>query len=78
MKPDHSIRLAADLLRGADALAHFIYGASTGTTRARVYRNHGNWPLWRDGAVICGRKSALMAEIAKREAAAIRKGKTAA
>jgi len=61
-------QLASDVLRGAAAIAEFLYGDAG--ERPKVYRNAARYTFWREGAVICARRSTLMAEIAEREAAA--------
>jgi hypothetical protein len=58
--------LAHDVLRGAAAIAEFLYGDPK--DRQKVYRNSAGYSYWREGAVICARKSTLLREIAEREA----------
>jgi hypothetical protein len=58
--------LADDVLRGAAAIAEFLYGDPK--DRQKVYRNSAGYSYWREGAVICARKSTLLREIAEREA----------
>ena len=60
-------QLASDVLRGAAAIAEFLYGNAR--ERQKVYRNAAGYSYWREGAVICARRSTLLAEIAEREAA---------
>jgi hypothetical protein len=61
-------QLSSDVLRGAAAIAEFLYGDAR--DRQKVYRNAGRYSFFREGTVICARRSTLMAEIAEREAAA--------
>jgi excisionase family DNA binding protein len=59
--------LAADLLKGVDAIARF-----TGLTKRSVYHlaEKGRLPLFKmDGRFWCGRKSTLKAHIEKLEVA---------
>jgi len=51
--------LAPDLLHGADAIAHFLFGSPT--ARRRVYRLQakGRLPIIRVGGRLCARRSAL-------------------
>ena len=65
---DSKDQLANDVLRGAKKIAEFLYGDAG--ERQKVYRNAARYSFWREGAVICARRSTLMAEIAEREAAA--------
>jgi hypothetical protein len=53
--------LAADLLRGAKAIAKHVYGKTDGHTQRRVYHKHqtGDWPIWKDGSDLISRKSLL-------------------
>lgn len=56
--------LADDILRGATAIAQFL-----GTDRRAVYRaiERRSLPIWRDGRVICARRSTLTTWIADQE-----------
>jgi hypothetical protein len=64
--------LSADLLRGAEEIAGFMFGDRT--ERRQVYhlasevRAEDRLPLFRLGATLCARKSTLLAWIAQREA----------
>jgi hypothetical protein len=60
--------LADDLLRGADAIAEFIYGKATSAYRQRVYRAKDELPCFKLGKDICARKSTLLRWIAEQEA----------
>lgn len=66
MTPDND-NLAADILRGADAIAAFL-----GFPRRAVYHAaaKGHLPTFRLGETVCSRKSTLLAWIASQEAAA--------
>jgi len=59
--------IAADMLKGADEIAAF-----TGFDRRSVYHfaSKGGLPVFRVGALICARKSTLLAWIIEQEAAA--------
>jgi hypothetical protein len=65
--------LADDLLRGAQEIAEFMFGDRT--ERRQVYhlasevRAEDRLPVFRLGAILCARKSTLLAWVAKREAA---------
>jgi hypothetical protein len=62
-----SQELADDLLRGADAIAEYIFGA--GASRRRVYylAEASYLPVFRLGSVLCARRSVLMRWIAGQE-----------
>lgn len=62
-----AIRLADDLLEGAEGIAEFLFGDAK--KRRRVYHLAENkrLPVFRLGAVLCARKSTLMDWIAKQE-----------
>jgi hypothetical protein len=59
--------LAGDILYGADGIAEFLYG--DGKLRRKVYNlvETARLPHFRLGAVICARKSVLLAWIAAQE-----------
>lgn len=61
--------LANDILYGADAIAEFVHGAKT--FRRSIYNlvETNRIPHFRIGAIICARKSVLLAWIATQEAA---------
>jgi hypothetical protein len=58
---------AADLLRGADAIAQFLYGNCK--LRRKIYHLAAttNIPVFKLGAMICARKSVLLKWIAAQE-----------
>lgn len=68
---DTDTELSADLLRGADEIAKFIFGDKR--ERRRIYylagetKSGAKLPVFRLGAVLCARKSTLMQWIAARE-----------
>jgi hypothetical protein len=64
--------LGDDLLQGADEIAHFLFGDPG--RRRRVYHlaETSRLPVFRIGALLCGRKSSLVAWIADQERHAIR------
>jgi hypothetical protein len=62
--------LADDILRGADRIAEFLLGDSR--QRRKIYHlaEKSRMPVFRLGAVLCARKSVLLAWIADQEARA--------
>jgi hypothetical protein len=64
-----SQELADDLLRGADAIAEFIFGGERGKNRRKIYylAETSHLPVFRLGAVVCARRSVLLAWIAGQE-----------
>jgi hypothetical protein len=62
--------LSADILRGADEIAGFMFGDPK--QRRRVYHlaENGGLPVFRLGAVICARRSVLLTWIANQEKSA--------
>jgi hypothetical protein len=63
-----SPELADDILRGADAIAAFIFG-KTRSNRRKVYylAETSRLPVFRLGAVLCARKSVLLGWISGQE-----------
>ena len=60
--------LADDLLRGADAIAEFIFGKERGSRRKIYYlAETSHLPVFRLGAVLCARRSVLLRWIAGQE-----------
>ncbi len=59
--------LADDLLRGAEAIAEFLYGDAT--QRRKVYHlaETSRLPIFRLGSVLCARKSVLIQWISEQE-----------
>lgn len=59
--------LAADILRGADELAEFLFGS--GDHRRKVYHlaATSNLPVFKLGSMICARKSVLLKWIKEQE-----------
>lgn len=64
--------LADDLLRGADQIAEFLFGDPG--QRRKVYHltECSRLPVFKLGAVLCARKSVLLAWIAEQEARAVK------
>lgn len=64
--------LADDLLRGAGEIANFLYGDAR--ERRKVYHlaEVSKLPVFKLGAVLCARRSTLLAWIAEQEARAVR------
>jgi hypothetical protein len=62
-------KLAGDLLRGADEIAEFIFGARESRSRRKVYylAATSHLPVFRLGAVLCARKSVLLGWISGQE-----------
>jgi hypothetical protein len=63
------VNLADDLLRGADAIAEFVFGSAK--HRRKVYylatEAKLRMPVFRIGSVICARKSTLIEWIERQE-----------
>lgn len=64
---DNDPEFADDLLRGADAIAAFLYGSPK--LRRKVYHlvASSNLPVFKLGAMICARRSVLMEWIRQQE-----------
>lgn len=62
--------LSDDLLRGADQIAEFLFGAAS--ERRKIYHltEKSRLPVFRLGAVLCARKSVLLSWISEQEARA--------
>jgi hypothetical protein len=60
-------KLADDLLRGAEAIAEFLYGDAG--QRRKVYHlaETSRLPIFRLGSVLCARRSVLLKWIAEQE-----------
>ena len=63
--------LAEDLLRGADAIAVFVFGDAKERRKVYYYASEAKvrMPTFRMGNVICARKSRLIGWIEQQEAA---------
>jgi hypothetical protein len=61
--------ISDDLLHGAAAIAEFIFGSAAERRRVSHLATNGGLPCFRLGAVLCARKSTLLAWIAEREKA---------
>lgn len=59
--------LAADILRGADAIAEYLFGDKK--QRRKIYHlaEQSHLPVFRLGALLCARKSTLVDWIAEQE-----------
>jgi hypothetical protein len=64
---DDEPKIAADMLRGADEIAEFLFGDKE--DRRKVYHlvATSNLPVFKLGAMICARKSILLRWIAEQE-----------
>lgn len=62
------VTVAGDILRGASAIAIFLYGEPK--ERRKIYHlaATGRLPTFNEGAIVCGRKSVLMERIKAQEA----------
>lgn len=67
MMPLPANDLSADLLRGADKIAEFLYGRAD--ERRKVYHlaETSRLPVFRLGAVLCARRSVLLEWISSQE-----------
>ena len=65
------LTLADDLLRGADAIAVFVFGDAKERRKVYYYASEAKvrMPTFRMGNVICARKSKLIGWIEQQEAA---------
>ena len=62
-----SPELASDLLRGADEIAEFIFGARGSRRKIYYLAETSHLPVFRLGAVLCARRSVLLRWIAGQE-----------
>lgn len=62
-------RLADDLLRGADAIATFVFGSPEHRRKVYYYASDAKcrMPVFRIGTIICARKSTLLEWIERQE-----------
>ena len=60
-------RLADDLLRGAEAIAEYVYGDPTDRRKIYHLAETSRFPIFRLGSVLCARKSKIEAWIAEQE-----------
>jgi hypothetical protein len=62
-------RLADDLLRGADAIATFVFGSPAHRRKVYYYASDAKFrmPVFRIGTIICARKSTLIEWIERQE-----------
>lgn len=68
-RTDEQVSLADDLLRGADAIATFVFGGAKHRRKVYYYASDAKlrMPVFRIGATICARKSTLLAWIEGQE-----------
>ena len=59
--------LADDLLRGADEIAEFVFGARGSRRKVYYLAETSHLPVFRLGAVLCARRSVLLRWIAGQE-----------
>jgi hypothetical protein len=59
--------LADDLLRGADAIAEFIFGSRGSRRKVYYLSESSHLPVFRLGSVLCARRSVLLRWIAGQE-----------
>ena len=64
---DPTLPLADDLLRGADAIAEFIFGERGSRRKIYYLAETSHLPVFRLGSVLCARRSVLMGWIAGQE-----------
>ena len=69
--------LADDILEGADAIAEFLFGSKDDRRRVYYLSEASRLPVFRFGAVLCARKSTLMAYITSQENRALPRRATA-
>jgi len=64
---EHNLEFSTDLLRGADAIAEFLYGQRA--ARRKVYHlvASSHLPVFKLGSMICARKSVLLEWIESQE-----------
>ena len=64
---DQDIPFSADMLRGADEIAAFLFGSRL--ERRKVYHlaASSNLPIFKLGSMLCARKSVLMAWVEAQE-----------
>ena len=62
-----SPELSDDLLRGADEIAEFIFGARGSRRKIYYLAETSHLPVFRLGAVLCARRSVLLRWIAGQE-----------
>lgn len=62
-----SSELAGDLLRGADAIAEYIFGDRACRRKVYYLAETSHLPVFRLGALLCARRSVLMGWISGQE-----------
>lgn len=63
----HTGELASDLLRGAEEIAHFVFGDASHRRKVYHLAETSRLPVFRLGSLLCARRSVLMAWIAAQE-----------
>jgi hypothetical protein len=66
--------LADDVLRGAEAIAAFLYGSSSVKMRRKVYylAEKSKIPIFRLGSMLCARRTVFLKWIAEQEQRCLR------
>lgn len=64
---DTSYELADDILKGADAIAEFIFGARGSRRKVYYLAECSRLPVFRLGSVLCARRSVLLLWISGQE-----------
>lgn len=59
--------LASDILEGAEAISHFLFGSTTKSRRVYRMAEAKELPVFRVGSLICARKSTLVRWIEQQE-----------
>lgn len=69
---DTGLPLAQDLMSGAGAIAFFIFGDESETSRRKVYHaaDKLGLPCFKLGGTLCARRSTILSWIEKQESAA--------
>jgi hypothetical protein len=67
MNAENHPELAEDLLKGADAIAEFVFGDPTARRKVYYLAKYSRLPVFRIGSVLCARRSVLMAWISSQE-----------
>ena len=67
MSDKNNLELADDLLKGADAIAEFLFGAPDGRRKVYYLARHSRLPVFRIGSRLCARRTVLMNYISAQE-----------
>jgi hypothetical protein len=65
--PEMPAELAGDLLRGADEIAEFIFGARASRRKIYYLAETSHLPVFRLGSMLCARRSVIERWIAGQE-----------